>query len=114
MLAIDSGMVAASEERLEAERIAERAARERRTLEGRRRQWLPGRRRELEAARERESAALEVVAEARRREAEVRHGGRSFVPEHEQQAQRDASFARMAERKTERILQRDRAIGREL
>ena len=64
---------------MDAEREAERATRERRALEERRGRWLPGRRRELEGAREREEDAVARLREARRVEAELRHGTRRFV-----------------------------------
>jgi hypothetical protein len=56
---------------------------------------------------------MEAVDEARRREAEVRHGGRSFVTERELAAERGSFLLRIADRMTERVLQRDRSIGRE-
>jgi hypothetical protein len=54
-------------------------------------------------------AALEA-----RRDAELRHGTRSFVDERELEARRDVLLERIADRATERVLQRDRQIGREL
>jgi conjugative relaxase-like TrwC/TraI family protein len=111
VLAIDSG-VPANEVRREAERAATRASLERRAIEVRRAKWLPGRRSELKEARERETAAMEALAEAKLREAEVRHGRRDFVSERDLQLQRDASLVRVGERMTERVHQ-DRNIGRE-
>ncbi|MDA0167526.1 relaxase domain-containing protein [Solirubrobacter taibaiensis] len=114
VLAIDSGRTEASEVRVAAERDAEALTRERAELQRRGRLWLPGRRRALDDARAREDAAKERVEEARRREAEAWHGARGFVSEHDLEAQRTRRLERMAERATERALQREGRIGREL
>jgi hypothetical protein len=104
VLAIDSGVAKASERRMDAERDAERATQERRELEERRGGWLPGRRRELDSAREREEDAVTKLREARRVEAELRHGTRRFVTRGEIEARSDADRTRIAERATERVL----------
>jgi hypothetical protein len=113
VLAIDTGDPGLGERRQAAERVAERAFRDRRALERRRFQWLPGRRRQLEAARGRENVAAMGVREASRAEAELWHGTRHFVSERELEAQRDQRLIRFAENATERVLRRDRGIGRE-
>jgi ATP-dependent exoDNAse (exonuclease V) alpha subunit len=114
VLAIDSGLSIASERRMDAERAAELAARELRTLERRRQAWLPGRRRQIDAARDRVRAADAELATARRVESELRHTTRPFVTERELDVRADRRCERIAERATERILQRGRDLGREL
>jgi hypothetical protein len=112
VLAIDTGNPDVGERRHEAERLAERATRERRALARRRFQWLPGRRRELGDALEREDVAASQLREASRAEAELVHGSRRFVNEQELDAQRERLLLRIAENATERVLRR--GIGREL
>jgi hypothetical protein len=112
VLAIDRGVAKASERRMDAQRDSERATRERRALEERRGQWRPRRCRELDSAREREEDAVARLREARRVEAELRHGTRRFVTRGEIEARSDADRARIAERATERVLRA--GYGREL
>jgi hypothetical protein len=112
VLAIDCGAVA--ERDVGAAYRADGAVREREGLERQRFKWLPGRRAELANAREREAAATGAADEARRLTAEVRHGARSFVDEREVAARRDALQRKLADRATERVLQRVRRMGREL
>jgi hypothetical protein len=112
VLAIDSGRADVHERRIEAERAAASATRERRALEERGRLWLPGRRRALETARKHEQAAHELFGKARHAEAEAMHGTRRFVPDRERE--RDSRWKRIDDRATERVLRRDCAIGREL
>jgi hypothetical protein len=114
VLAIDSGSSVAGERRIEAERAAELAERERRALERRGRTWIPGRRRQLDQARRHEAAVAVALDEAKRIEIELQHGVRLFMTDQELDARRDALRARLAERATERILGRSRAFGREL
>jgi ATP-dependent exoDNAse (exonuclease V) alpha subunit len=110
VLAIDSG----TDRGLGVEVRADRAVRTRQALERRRFSWLPWRWKELEVARVREASAVEEAVEQRREKAEARHGARSFVDERETQAGRDALMRRIADRETERLLQRGRQIGRDL
>ena len=112
VLAIDFGAGELIERRREAERELAEATRARRTLEDRP-ALLPGRRRELVAAREHEQGAREAVADVRRLEAELRHGSRPLLGEQELQARSDERRARAADRATERLLHRERGMGRE-
>jgi hypothetical protein len=110
VLAIDSGTVLARDAIRDAEDHARRAVQELGALEQRRHRWLPGRRNELEESRELERAAVTELADVRRREAERQHGARPFVTERQIEALQDQARLRFAER----LLQRDRTIGREL
>jgi hypothetical protein len=110
VLAIDSGV--AADDRLGLQVAAESAARGREALERRRFQWLPGRKRQLAGAREKERAATSALAAALRDVAEQRHGARSFVDERQLQIQRDERARQISDRATERVLQRDRYLGR--
>jgi conjugative relaxase-like TrwC/TraI family protein len=112
VLAIDIGRAEVHERRIEAERAAAAATRERRALEERGRLWLPGRRRALETARKHELAAHELFGKARHAEDEAMHGKRRFVPDRDRE--RDSRWKRIDDRATERVLRRDCGIGREL
>ncbi len=100
VLAIDSGQPVDSAS-------LEQATLERRRLEHRRFGWLPGRRQELEAARAHE-------ADVRRERLERQHGGRPFATDAEWRERLDQQHERQLERATERILRRERGMGREL
>jgi hypothetical protein len=110
ILAIDSGSSAPTDRRLEAHRAADY----RHALERRKLRWLPGRRRELEQARRDERVAIEELRRAQRAETERLHGARRFVSEQDRAAGNDTTLDLLAERATERILRRGRALGREL
>jgi ATP-dependent exoDNAse (exonuclease V) alpha subunit len=107
VLAIDSGRPAEPDPVGASAEALERATGDRRGLETRSLGWLPGRRRELEAARERE-------ADARRARLEAAHAARPIDAEQDFAASVERAHARQAERATERALQRERGIGREL
>ncbi len=79
-----------------------------------RRSGCPGAGGSSTSAREREEAPWRALREARRREAELRHGG-APLRERARARGRSATRARLGsrERTTERVL-RDRSIGREL
>ena len=85
----------------------EQATLERQRLEHRRFGWLPGRRQELEAAPAHE-------ADVRRARLERRHGGRPFATDAEWRERLDRQHERQLERATERVLRRERGMGREL
>ena len=76
-------------------------------LEHRRFGWFPARRQELEAARAHE-------ADVRRERLERQHGGRPFATDAEWRERLDSQHERELERATERVLCRERGMGREL
>jgi hypothetical protein len=92
----------------------ELAARERHALEARRLSWLPGRRRELERARKREATAAAEVGDAERTAVERDHAARPFVTERDLEERRARRAQLIAERRTERLLDHDRRLGRGL
>ena len=100
VLAIDSGQPVGS-------MSLEQATLERRRLEHRRFGWLPGRRQELEAARAHEG-------DIRRQQLERQHGAHPFAPEAEWRERLASQHERQLERATERVLRRERGMGREL
>ena len=100
VIAIDSGQAVDSAS-------LEQATLERQRLEQRPFGWLPGRRQELEAARVQEAAV-------RRERLERQHGGRPFATDAEWRERLDSQHERQLERATERVLGRERGMGREL
>jgi hypothetical protein len=92
-------------ERSSAQVLAIDAGRPSEPDERRRFRWLPGRRHEPQA-REGEDAE-------RRQRAEAAHGGLPFDAEQQFDASSDRLHRSIAERETERILRRNRGIGRE-
>jgi ATP-dependent exoDNAse (exonuclease V) alpha subunit len=112
VLAIDSGRVEAHERHIEAQRAAAAATRARQAVEERGRLWLPGRRRALASAREHERSAHESLGKARQVETQLLHGTRRTAVESDRE--RDDRWQRAHDRATERVLQRDGGIGREL
>jgi conjugative relaxase-like TrwC/TraI family protein len=100
VLAIDTGQPVESES-------LEQATLERQRLEHRRFGWLPGRRQELEAARANEGDIC-------REQLERQHGGRPFATDAEWRERLDSQHERELERATERVLRRERGMGREL
>lgn len=114
VLAIDHGDVESEADPYRAERNLDDAVRERRALEDRPLGWLPGRRGQLERARERELAATAELAAARRRSVELGHAARPFVTNRDLDERESRRAQHVAERHTQRLLDRVRDLGRGL
>jgi conjugative relaxase-like TrwC/TraI family protein len=107
VLAIDSGSPLVDDLR----RAAEAAGLERRAAEQRGMAWLPGCRRRIADARREERAAR---FELRRVESERQHSARPFTTEAEMDARVDEASRRLSDHVNERMLRRERDIGRGL